>query len=78
MLAHIEEGVNIFRNLGIIRYLAQALRDDIICHLMMAQERGSANRERILKLCEEGEALCTQMGDDERRNFFVEVKRLSM
>jgi len=36
---------------------------------------GSIDRARVLALCEEGEALCAQMGDDQRQAFFSQVRQ---
>jgi hypothetical protein len=70
----IEEAIGIFRALGIVRYLAQALTDDVICHRMLAERTGSIDRVRVLALCEEGETLCAQMGDEQRKAFFNQVR----
>jgi tetratricopeptide (TPR) repeat protein len=65
----IEEAVDIFRALGIVRYLALALRHAVITHLQLGELTTPA-LARIEVLCEEGEALCTQMGDDDGKTFF--------
>jgi tetratricopeptide (TPR) repeat protein len=71
----IEEAVGIFRALGIVRYLAQALRDNVICHLMLAERTSSIDRARVLALCDEGQTLCAQMGDEQRKAFFRQVRQ---
>jgi tetratricopeptide (TPR) repeat protein len=71
----IKEAVGIFRALGIVRYLAQALMDNVICHLVLAERTGSIDHDRVLALCEEGERLCAQMADDQRKAFFNQVRQ---
>ena len=60
-LSYIEEAVTIFRELGVVHYLALALRYAIITHLQLG-ELTTPDLARIEVLCEEGETLCNQMG----------------
>jgi hypothetical protein len=42
---------------------------------MLAERTGSIERARVLALCEEGETLCAQMGDEQRQAFFSQVRQ---
>lgn len=71
----IEEAVDTFRVLGIVRFLPLALYYDVVSHLQLAERTGSIDHARVLALCDEGEASCAQMGDDQRRAFFSQVRQ---
>jgi len=74
-LGSIEEAVERFRAVGIVRYLARALRDCVTCRLMLAQRTGELDRTHLLALCREGEALCEAMEDKEGLAFFRQVRQ---
>ena len=74
-LDSIEEALVYFRESGVVQYWAQAVRDSVISHLMLAQRTGELDVERVLALCREGEALCGPMQDVEGLAFYQQVRR---
>jgi tetratricopeptide (TPR) repeat protein len=74
-LQAIQEAVDIFRVQGIIPYLMVGLRNVVIFHLQLAERTGELDRARVLALCREGEALCGPMEDQERLDFFRQVRQ---
>jgi hypothetical protein len=74
-LGYGEEAVAIFRELGIVRYLALALRHLVITHLKLADKSGALDVAHVRALCAEGETLNAKMGDDDGRAFFQNVQQ---
>jgi tetratricopeptide (TPR) repeat protein len=74
-LQAIEEAVQTFRNQGIIPYLIIGLGNAVRRHIELARHTGDLDHARVLALCEEGEALCGPMEDQERLAFFRQVRQ---
>jgi hypothetical protein len=74
-LGYGEEAVAIFRELGIVRYLALALHYLVITHLKLAENSGALDVAHVRALCVEGETLNDKMGDDDGRAFFQNVQQ---
>jgi hypothetical protein len=74
-VAAIEEAAEIFRSQGLIAYLVIGLENAIRRHLELAQHTGKLAHARVLALCQEGEALCGPMEDQERLTFFRQVRQ---
>ncbi len=74
-MAAIEEAVTIFRSYGIIPYLIIGLMNAVRRYLEFAECTGELDRERVLALCREGEALCGPMQDRERLAFFQQARQ---
>jgi hypothetical protein len=74
-LACIEEAVERFRGSGVVQYWAQAVMECVISHLVLAERTGELDVDRVLALCQEGEALCGLMEDQERLAFFRQVRQ---
>ncbi len=74
-VAAIEEAVTIFRSYGIIPYLIIGLMNAVRRYLEFAECTGELDRERVLALCREGEALCGPMQDRERLAFFQQARQ---
>jgi len=72
-LSDVEEAVDTFRVQGIVLYLIVGLLNNVTYHLILAERTGSIDHDRVLALCDEGETLCAQMGDDQRKAFFNEL-----
>jgi hypothetical protein len=74
-VAAIEEAVETFRSQGLIAYLIIGLGNAIRRHVELAQHTGELDRDRVLALCQEGEALCGPMEDQEGLAFFRQVRQ---
>jgi len=74
-LQAIQVAVDTFRVQGIIPYLMVGLRNVVIFHLEMTERTGELDRARVQALCQEGEALCGPMEDQEGLAFFRRVRQ---
>jgi tetratricopeptide (TPR) repeat protein len=74
-VAAVEEAVQTFRIQGIIPYLTIGLQNAVLRHVELAQYIDELDRDRVLALCQEGEALCGPMEDQERLAFFRRVRQ---
>jgi hypothetical protein len=74
-VAAVEEAVGTFRSQGLIAYLIIGLENTIRRHLELAQHTGKLDHARVLTLCQEGEALCGPMGNQEGLDFFRQVRQ---
>ena len=73
-LKAIDEAVELFRNIGNVRFLIMALKDNVIAHMLLDQVTHELDVDKVVVLCDEGIGLAQKMENADAVQFFKDAK----